>query len=356
MKVHGLTDNQIQFFINYGPFGWFVTCVPLSWLIDRHGSRLPVLFSIVLVFVSSLIRIFTRDDSLTSVALLHISFFFNGLAGPIAMSACSKISEVCMQFHIGQLQLWIQFSFPVLEFQDWFPPEMRSTATAVMNQANMCCGLVLWLMIPLLVSVEDGTHLHTFNLVCLGMASLNLLMALFHFPNHPAVPPSASALGVRLSSSTVTWSALRSSVRAMLAHRDFLLLFIAYSLLNGFASMFIVLLPAQLDRIGLDQSQAAWVGLVSAAVSALVALLVARCADPAHLRRNLVKMLAFSLLAAACFACLIQGWLRLPASAPPSSTAGLALVSLVFAATSIAATATTPTIFEMSVEFSFGLG
>ena len=93
MKVYGISNNQIQLLLNYGPLGWFVVCLPLSWLMDRHGSRAPVMISIWLVFASSVVRIFARDSSTLSVVLVHASFILNALAGPIAMSACSKISE-----------------------------------------------------------------------------------------------------------------------------------------------------------------------------------------------------------------------------------------------------------------------
>jgi FLVCR family MFS transporter len=327
MKIHNISNSEIQLFLNYGPLGWFASCLPLSWLLDRHGSRVSVLLSIWLVFFSSVVRMFATDSSSLSLCCLHASFILNAMAGPIAMSACSKISE------------------------DWFPPSSRTTATAIMGQASIGCGIIMWLMVPLIVTVEDLEHYVRFNYVCLGGASVTLAMALFHFPNYPINSPSSSAGFLKSQSSFITASSLWESVTKLLAIRDFVIVFSVYSLLSGYAAFIEVLLPNMLLPVGFDQSSAAWVGFIADSVGCVIAIMTARFADSCcHPRRILIGVFVVALASASFFSTIVQKLFPIE----PNSNVGFFWVSASFAVANIGASAAGPLMYEMAVEFSFG--
>ena len=328
VKLYNIDADACQLMTNCGPLGFLTMALPFSWLMDRHGSRTPVLISVACVFLSALARVFARDASSTSVWLLYASFSFNAIAGPIATAASSKISE------------------------DWFPMQDRALATTVMAMANMSCGLILCLLIPLVLSVEDHAHMYRFNLVLLCAASATAAAAFLHWPSQPATAPSASALEVRATSERVSLASLLSSCATLLGQRDYLILFVAFAFLNGFGNVWSTFLPAQLALIGMDENQSAWAALASPVVSTAVALLIARFGDPRRHRRHVIVILAVSAASALGFAALVQGWL--PLGAPLASWQALIVPSAAYAGTNLAATAALPLMFEMTVERSFG--
>jgi hypothetical protein len=230
---------------------------------------------------------------------------------------------------------------------------MRTTATAVMAQANICCGVVMWLMVPLVVTTEDEAHLMLFNYICLGAASVTLILALAHFPARPAQPPSASAGAMNETAPRITPASLWASLKAVMTSRDYLPLFLVYSLLEGYASAFVVLLPKMLSLLGFDQSRAAYVGFAADVAGMVFAIVLARVADSTHNpRRILVLLLGASALAGAWFTLLIQGWVQI--GFEPGSIAAFAVVAAAFAGVNLAASSAGPLVYEMGVEYSFG--
>ena len=98
----------------------------------------------------------------------------------------------------------------------------------------MSLGLVMFLFIPFLVSVEDDAHLHRFNLLMASISGVAFRAVLCHFPSHPVRAPSSSAQEIKSASNALTASSLWSASMRLMSQRNFSLVAIAYSLLNGF--------------------------------------------------------------------------------------------------------------------------
>jgi MFS family permease len=327
MVLYGLDGNTIQLLLNYGPIGWFVTCFFFSWHMDRHGCRFSVLAAIWLVFLSNLLRVFARDASTLSVALIHISFLLNAFAGPVAMAACSKLSE------------------------DWFLVSERTTATAVMAEANNCAGVLMWLLVPTLVQDQTMADCQALNYALLGISGTNVVMAHAYFPSHPPTPPSASAEAQKRAESGFTPGALWRSMVLLTRHRSFMVIMVAYSCICGMANALSSLLVNILSNIGYSQTQTGWVGFASSCIGLAMGLLLARYTDKKrNQRKALIVSLVLSGITWGLFAVIAQG--LLPGSFT-NGAGGFLFVGICFTACNAFFDAAIPLFFELSVEVTY---
>lgn len=170
--VNGFSTGGIQFLVNWGPITfsecsyhcsalWYRTSappsvtvpfsIPIGIWIDKD-LRLSTITSIVLVAAGAVLRCFALDASITSTVLLHASYICNGIAGPSAMGAVSLIAE------------------------RWFPVAERSTATAVMAEANSFGLGAAFLVGPNMISSSgDVKDLLNFYILCAVLISANLV-------------------------------------------------------------------------------------------------------------------------------------------------------------------------------------
>lgn len=95
------------------------------WLDQRTGLKWATITNIVLVTLGVVLRCFARDASTLSIALLHVGFILNAIAGPVAMGAVSRLAE------------------------DWFPVAERGTATAIAAQVSHLNSMVALASAPL---------------------------------------------------------------------------------------------------------------------------------------------------------------------------------------------------------------
>ena len=125
--------------------------IPIGIWIDKD-LRLSTITSIVLVATGAVLRCFALDNTITSTVLLHASYICNGIAGPVAMAGVSLIA------------------------QRWFPVAERSTATAVMAEANSFGLAAAFLVGPNMISSSgDVKDLLNFYILCAVLISANLV-------------------------------------------------------------------------------------------------------------------------------------------------------------------------------------
>lgn len=106
--IYGIDDYTIQFLLNYGPI-FYIPFVPVfAWWLDQPGGlRKCTLTGYALMLGGALCRGFALNAAKWSIALLHLGYIFNAIAGPVAMGCVSKLSE------------------------HWFPAKQRGLATAI---------------------------------------------------------------------------------------------------------------------------------------------------------------------------------------------------------------------------------
>jgi MFS family permease len=121
----GWDDGTVTMMNNWGPIAYIVAFLPTSYLFDVLGLRLASLIAALLVAVGCSIRMlaFVHATSTPTwiLVFMHVGQCLNGLAGPVAMMSGPVVSAA------------------------WFPPNFRTTSTAVITIAN---GLVRLALAP----------------------------------------------------------------------------------------------------------------------------------------------------------------------------------------------------------------
>jgi FLVCR family MFS transporter len=105
----GVSNATIALWANYGPFGYILTILPSTWLLDVKGLRMSCLVCAWLVFLGSLIKCFVAEANLSlCVTLIHIGQLLNGLAGPISMSIGTymQVHGFWRSLTVFQCQYW----------------------------------------------------------------------------------------------------------------------------------------------------------------------------------------------------------------------------------------------------------
>jgi len=326
-QVYNIDGNTIQLLLNYGPFGWFVTCIPFSWYMDRYGCRLSIIISIWLVFLSQVLRCFARDTSTLSIALIHISFLLNAFAGPPAMSASSKLSET------------------------FFNTEERTVATAIMAEANNVSGILIWLLVPVLVSNQNLTSVMNFNYVLLGISIVLVIMVHLYFPDHPPTPPSASAHYHQQHKSHFTFTEFSKSIITLTKHQSYMVIMITYASISGLASALAGLLVSILNNIGYSQTQTGWIGFISSVFGLVLGVSLSKITDKYRNQRfMLIVVLTISSITWAIFALFASG---IFSNEFLSSTVGFVIIGITFTVCNITFDAAIPLFFELAVEVSY---
>ena len=256
--VYGMGPDMVQFLLNYGCFLFILVSVPSALLLDRVGVRVPVLLCIALMLLCNLLRALATSASVASLACVHLSCILDAIVGPIAMAAPSKLAE------------------------DFFPPEERTTATAIAALGNQSGNVVVYLLIPLLASHGDGASMSRLNYFLLALSLANALAAAAHFPALPPRPPSRSSahqLAATEGGKAVTLPLLLRAWRAFAANPAFLAIAVTYSLCAGLTNAAGSVLPSNLAQLGATQAQAGWVGAAANLGSIAVGCALAAASD-----------------------------------------------------------------------------
>ena len=333
--VYSLSGDTIQLLLNWGPIAYLLAALPVSFALDRHGLRIPVLSGIALVLAANLLRLLANDASLTSLLLLHASFFLNACAGPAAMGVPSKLAEV------------------------WFPPSERTLATGIAALGNQSGALVLYLLIALCFpapTVRDNFYLNA----CLAALSvLNAAMALAYFPAHPPSAPSASAAIARSGEAAVTLRSLAAAALRLLACPPYLVVLAAYALSTGIMNCVGALLPQSLaarpsasDPAFNAQGTAGYVSLAANALSMGIGVALAHATDVRKERFDGAQK-AMLVLCLLCSGCAFLAYTLLLAAGSASGLGSGALLWAVAAAYTVASLfqgASIPLLFEVGAE------
>ena len=329
LAVYGMSQDTVQLLLNYGTIFFLAAMLPVMYMIDRFGIRLATMCGVALVLAANALRCFANDSGLTSVALVHVSFILNAIAGPAAMAVPSKLAE------------------------DWFSPTERTTATAVAALANQTGVLLLYFFVPTLCPDPTVADNFKLNALLLAISLLNAAMAAAYFPSHPPAAPSASA-GVSLrNEALVTARGLAAAWRAMLANRGYVAILVTYSLYVGVSNCTSALLTANLATVGADQATAGWIGFAANLAALLVGLSFGALTDMlkrrsrAALKRVLVACTAGSGVAFSLYYLLVSGTVR-------GGGGGLLwAVATVYVAACALLGASIPIMFDLSAEITY---
>lgn len=182
--------------------------------------------------------------------LIHVGQFITGLGGPVAMAAAPLVSSA------------------------WFPPDQRTTATAISSLACYSGTALSFVIGPFLVpDVATGNNTDyaairknmsehelkslkdkIMNLMYIefGFTAVIFLLVLMYFPAKPRLPPSVTAAIGRLQ--------FVSGAKILLKKPQFWLLVFIYGVSTGVYGGWCSILDLNLAQFNIDQKTAGWLG------------------------------------------------------------------------------------------------
>ena len=215
-------------------------------------------------FIGSGLRCIPLNDELVKIetGLIHLGQFISGIGGPIAMAAAPMVSAA------------------------WFPPEQRTTATAISSLACYSGTALSFMIGPLLVpDVEDHAkqaelnvttvdgqisyvelrkHFNHTQIDCykskimnlmyveLCITAVTMLFVIIHFPEKPKLPPSVTAAIGRLE--------FKVGAKSLLKNAQFWLLVFIYGIGTGVYGGWCSILDLNLSQFSIDQKTAGLLG------------------------------------------------------------------------------------------------
>ncbi|KAK6169149.1 hypothetical protein SNE40_020256 [Patella caerulea] len=337
------SDSDIAFYANWGPICFIPMVIPLSWLITTKGLRWAMLVAALLVATGSGIRC-TYTEPPINKWLVHSGHLLNGLAGPIAKGMGPVVSAV------------------------WFPPDQRTTATAIMSGSQWCAIGISFIAGPLVVpethkkwnvttdveqqntSMINNTKRHDeiveterndilmYLYGCFGLCALLLLVILIYFPAKPPRPPSSTASIDRLN----YWTGIKHLLRR---RPQFWFVAVLYGYSTGIRDAWSSMLNVNLKAHHISQIDGGWIGFYSAVASWIAGIIIAKFADTFKKRFKLFLITLYLL------STLMYIWLTLTlVNILPASRATLYASVIV---SSIFIGSTTPLFYESACEIAY---
>ncbi|XP_063586186.1 solute carrier family 49 member 4 homolog isoform X2 [Penaeus indicus] len=262
---------------NWGTIMFVVGIVPMCWLMEAKGLRAGVLACAGLVAAGTVMRIipFATSSDVFFTVMSHLCAICVGLAATLVMAAPPTIAAV------------------------WFPPEERTTATAVSQVMNQL-GNVGSYMEPLLVraprngttaeEIRSDIKLLLYIDAAIGVALLAAILV--YFPTKPPLPPSVT--------SSVKRYDFKTSLKEVFRNRDLLLVTISFGITVGIPLTWLSVLNFSLLELGIDQDDAMWIGILAVVLSGASGLLAGRVTDVVYgyVKVSLILLMEATL---ACF-------------------------------------------------------
>lgn len=231
-------------------------------MLSFAGLRVAVLAAAFLEFIGSGLRCIPVNDLTLQTWIIHCGQFITGIGGPIAMAAAPLVSAA------------------------WFPPEQRTTATAISSLACYSGTALSFLIGPLLVpdvltyvsqaqiknatskgqisflklsqhfnqTQKDAFARKIMNLMYieLGATFLTMMCILIYFPEKPELPPSVTAAVGRLE--------FKVGAKSLLKNGQFWLLVFIYGVGTGIYGGWCSVLDLNVSQFGISQNTAGWLG------------------------------------------------------------------------------------------------
>ncbi|XP_074653318.1 solute carrier family 49 member 4 homolog isoform X2 [Tubulanus polymorphus] len=292
--VFGWQDSTIALSTNWACITYVLSSVFFSWLLEVKGLRVSVILTSALLVVGCGIKCISKWDPYFTW-LAHLGCIVSGFAGPVVMAGPPCVSAT------------------------WFPANGRTTATAIMIVSNYLGVALSFILGPLIVN----THT-TYNNITTPTPNISYISSdifidfsntsnvtvapptlapskdnesieaqraeimillyieeafhvivficiLIYFPPHPPLPPTISA-------STDRVSFIRGLGQAF-CHARLWVMAIPYGLGLGVYNCWNAILDVNLSPLGIQQSEAGWLGFYAVMAGCTGALIVSWISD-----------------------------------------------------------------------------
>lgn len=195
---YGVSELQIGLFSMIFMIGFIPLSIPVSWCIDRFGSKPTVAAGAIITGICGVAR---------------------GLAGPnfgLAIAATIGMAAAQPAF----LNSWTKIAAA------WFPSNERATAVGMMTLANLLGAAIGQVVTPMLIETMTISQAQLY--FGIAAAATALLFVLFA-REKPATPPDASAEGER----ALMLAGLKRALSLKSFRRYLLIAFVGLGIFNG---------------------------------------------------------------------------------------------------------------------------
>ncbi|XP_046357515.2 solute carrier family 49 member 4 homolog isoform X1 [Haliotis rufescens] len=353
----GWNDAVISLMANWGPITFFIGMPLFAWMLDMKGLRISSLLSMFMIAAGCGIRCITTSPPWVTWTM-HIGQFLNGLAGPVGTGGPPSMSAT------------------------WFPPNERTTATAlatIIKFLMVACSFVIGpQLVPevhtknctldnFTMSSSPASQFEEFHLEhgCMNGTNVTVptvaklredimflmyvecgwsvglfLIMLLYFPNKPPHPPCVSA--------SVKRESFKQGVMDLLRRRQFWVLALVFCLAGGGSTAWTGVLKVNMKPTGISQDQAGWIGFYTFFASCAAMLVVARLVDLfSRYMKWFISGVYF--IAAAFFA-----WFAVICTGVLPATLPVLYVSVMTGQTAL--TTAIPIVYEMGCELTYPIG
>ncbi|XP_070536562.1 solute carrier family 49 member 4 homolog isoform X2 [Ptychodera flava] len=282
------SNSDIGLLTNWGPIMYVVTALPFSWLMDVKGIRVSVLVAQGALMIGMALRCIPVSTDYLKWTM-NLGQIFIGLAGPVIMAGPPLISVT------------------------WFPPQERTTATAISSVCAYFGLAASFLLGPLIVQdlhdnstgiitvgpmnnedlgvsddisqTEINEIWHLMYIEC-GMQGLLFLMTIIYFPTKPPLPPSISAGTQRID--------FKSGIFKLAKHLQFWCIGLAYGIPSGIFNAWCTAFVIILSHLHVSQEEAGWIGFWGNIAGAAAGIMIARFVDCIGGRIKVILIVMFS--------------------------------------------------------------
>lgn len=323
----GVSDYVIQLLLAYGPIFYILFALPSMLLLNTaNGLRLTTLIGLALVVAGAACRLAATSSSTASIALLHVGFVLNAIAGPAAMGCVSTLAEA------------------------YFPASQRGLATAIAAEANQAGSALSFLVGPAMVPDASFSENFAYNALFGALALATLLACALFYPSRPPRPPSHSAATQHGTAGAheLSLRGVAAATALLLRNRDFMAVALTYGFSNGMMSSWGNTFVLNLRTLNIGQATAGWISFAAIVVGNVGGLVVSGIADRFRCHRLIVLVALYvSAVAFAWFALITQN--VLPAAAETGSVA-LAQVAVAATIGGFCMNGVIPIFYELAVE------
>lgn len=245
--------------------------VDVTYFLFFLGLRASILLLGLCNFFGTAFQAIPLVDLQIQTWLAHTGMFLSSIGGPVAMALGPLISAI------------------------WFPPDQRTTSTAIASLSSYAGAGMAFIIGPLLVpdvgnhSTSIGKSIDYISIrknmtnsqlnflkekimflmyIELGTAVLILLLIVVYFPKKPPLPPCLTAASERLD--------FKDGFKHLMFNKQFLLLLFINGMTLGIYSGWTSILDLTLSQFGLGEKTAGWLGFGSSVSGILAAIILSR--------------------------------------------------------------------------------
>jgi MFS family permease len=325
----GVTDYVLQILLAYGPIFYLPFALPSMLALNApDGLRIVTLSGLALVVAGAGCRLAATSSSPASLALLHLGYVLNAIAGPAAMGCVSTLAEA------------------------YFPAAQRGLATAIAAEANQLGSALAFPIGPAMVPDGSGAQNLRYNILFGALALATLLAAVAYYPSQPPRPPSRSAAAPHAGAAhELSLRGVGAALAALAANRDFMAVCLTYGFCNGMMSSWGNTFVLNLRSLSIEQATAGYISMGAILAGNVGGLVISGIADRVRNHRLLVLLALYvSGVMFAWFALVTQS--ALPAAA---EAGGAALAQVAVAATvgGYFMSGVIPLFYELAVEATY---